>query len=70
MTDPLSDKDIIKRLGGPVALKDALPYSEEAIRAWTKIGRGIPWKARLQIKRVASAKRIKLPANFLEERAT
>jgi hypothetical protein len=65
MTKPLSDKEIISRLGGPSALAKELPYSEHAIAGWMKSGRGIPWKARAQVRDAAKKRRLRLPADFL-----
>lgn len=59
-----TDKQIIGELGIS-ALMD-LGYSEDAIKKWRK--RGIPWSARHKVKKLAVAKRVKIPADFAEER--
>jgi hypothetical protein len=65
MTKPLSDKEVISRLGGPSALAKELPYSEHAIAGWMKSDRGIPWKARAQVREAAKKRRLRLPSDFL-----
>lgn len=70
MAKPRSDKEVIIALGGPSALTAELDgYSEHAVTKWMNSKRGIPWKARVKVAKLAASKRIKLPANFAEERA-
>lgn len=63
---PLSDRDILDKLGDET-LNDELGVTEHQAKKWRQ--RGIPWKDRAKIARLAQSRRIKLPANFIEERA-
>lgn len=64
---PLSDREVLDKIGDD-ALAD-LGFTEHQLKKWRQKTRGIPWKDRAKIARVAAAKRIRLPANFAEERA-
>jgi len=62
----MKDSKVIEALGGHQVVAAKLGLSkQQGVHFWR---RGIPWKYRPIIKRLAKAKRIKLPANFLEER--
>lgn len=61
----LSDPEIIERIG-PDALR-AAGYSDWQIRKWVQSTRGIPWKERAKVAKVAVAKKIRLPVDFLHE---
>lgn len=61
----LSDPEIIEKIG-PDALR-AAGYSDWQIRKWVQSTRGIPWRERAKVAKVAAAKRIKLPSDFLHE---
>lgn len=61
----LTDREVLEKIGDETLLaSDVKPH---CVKAWKY--RGIPWKERGKVARLASSKRIKLPANFLEERA-
>lgn len=60
-------EQLIDDLGGNSALAKALGRSPNAISNWRK--RGIPWKVRPLIARMAAEKAIALPADFWAERA-
>lgn len=65
-SSPLStDKELVKALGVET-LMDAFEYSEHRVKKWMQ--RGIPWKDRNRVAKLASAKRVRLPAGFLQER--
>lgn len=63
---PLSDREVLDKIGDET-LSDALGLTEHQCKKWRQ--RGIPWKDRAKVARLASNKRIRLPANFVEERA-
>lgn len=66
MSSPHStDKDLVKAIGVET-LALAFEYSEHAVKKWMQ--RGIPWKDRNRVAKLASAKRVKLPTDFLQER--
>jgi hypothetical protein len=67
MSSPLStDKEIIAALGVDVLV--GAGYSLFAVKKWRSSDRGIPWKERGKIAKLAARNRIKLPADFAEER--
>lgn len=61
----LSDREVLEKIGDAALIASDVP--PHCVKAWKY--RGIPWKERGKVARIASSKRIKLPANFLEERA-
>lgn len=63
---PLSDRDVLDKLGDET-LSEELGVTEHQSKKWRQ--RGIPWKDRAKVARLATARRIKLPPNFVEERA-
>lgn len=67
MAKPLSDKQVISALGGPAALVE-LGYTIHAVTKWLAGDRGIPWKARAQVRELAKKRRVPLPSDFLQER--
>ena len=62
---PLNDAEVIGAIGDE-ALRNA-GYSDWQIRKWVQSKRGIPWKERAKVAKVAAAKRVKLPGDFLHE---
>lgn len=65
---PLTDSAVIARLGGIPAVAAALGCTEHAVKKWTQ--RGIPWQHRHKVKKLAAQRRKKLPADFVEGRAS
>lgn len=59
-----SDKEIIADIG--VETLTAYGFPLASVKKWKQ--RGIPWKERGKIAKLAAAKRVKLPADFAEER--
>jgi hypothetical protein len=60
---PTTDKEVIQAIG-----LDALTahgYTEFAIKKWMQ--RGIAWRERPKVKRIAASKRVALPTDFLDE---
>jgi hypothetical protein len=62
-----SDSEVIAKLGGPAFVAERLEYTEWAVKKWLQ--RGIPWKDRGKVARLAKAQRVRLPADFTEVRA-
>ena len=60
-------KDLIKALGGVTAVAQALGVSVSRVSNWGL--RGVPWRYRPAIADMAKAKRVKLPAEFLQSEA-
>ena len=63
---PLTDSAVIAQLGGVPAVAAALGYTEHAVKKWAQ--RGIPWKDRQKVKRLATQQRKPVPSNFVDER--
>lgn len=63
----LTDSAVIERLGGIAVVARALGKTDHAVKKWTQ--RGIPWKYRPQVKKLAAEQRKTVPANFIEVRA-
>lgn len=61
----LSDPEVIDRIGAE-ALR-AAGYSDWQIKKWVQSTRGIPWRERAKVAKVAAAKKVRLPADFLHE---
>lgn len=59
-----TDKEIIAALG--VDTLTAHGFTLDCVKKWKQ--RGIPWRERGKVARLAAAKRVKLPADFAEER--
>jgi hypothetical protein len=55
-------EQLIDDLGGNAALAKALGLTPNAISNWRK--RGIPWKVRPTVARMAAEKAVELPVNF------
>lgn len=60
-------EQLIDALGGNTALAKALNLTPNAVSNWRN--RGIPWKLRPQIARMANEKAVPLPADFWGEAA-
>lgn len=60
-------EQLIDDLGGNVALSAALALTPNAVSNWRK--RGIPWKVRPTIARMAAERGVPLPENFWGEAA-
>jgi hypothetical protein len=60
-------EQLIDDLGGNTALAKALNLTPNAVSNWRT--RGIPWKLRPVIARMANEKAVPLPANFWGEAA-
>lgn len=60
----MTDKEVVAALGDAPEIAHALQISLDAARKFGK--RGIPWKYRAGVLRMATAKKIKLPVDFLE----
>jgi len=60
----MRDSKVIEALGGWQIVAQKLDISpQHAVHFWRRV---IPWKYRPAIKRLAQAKRIKLPRDFLD----
>ncbi len=60
----MKDPEVIRALGGHKAVAHAIGVSIE--NALHFMRRGIPYRHRTKIKALAKSKRLKLPADFLE----
>ncbi len=60
----MTDEQVVTALGGPPGLAPILGVSLDAARKFAK--RGIPWKYRAKIRRLAQSRKIKLPPDFLD----
>lgn len=60
-------EQLIDDLGGNTALAKALNLTPNAVSNWRT--RGIPWKLRPQIARMANEKAVPLPSDFWGETA-
>jgi hypothetical protein len=65
-TPPSTDKEVIANIGDEALIKAG--YTEWQIKKWGQKTRGIPWKDRAKVAQIAAAKRVKVPADFLQER--
>lgn len=62
----LTDREVLERIGDETLIaSDVKPH---CVKAWKY--RGIPWNRRGKVARIAASKKIKLPADFTEERRT
>jgi hypothetical protein len=55
---------LIEALGGATILAGKLGVARTTVVHWKR--RGIPWRLRARVKRLAVARSIKVPARFLE----
>jgi hypothetical protein len=62
----MTDKDIIIALGGSQFLSGILGVLPNAVSNWKT--RGIPWRSRPIVKKIAKRKNVKLPSDFLTKR--
>jgi len=60
----MKDAEVIRLIGGARELSRALSISIDAARKFQQ--RGIPWKYRPAVQKMAKAKRLKLPDDFLD----
>jgi len=60
---------IIDALGGTKALAEALGVSANVVGNWRLPDRGIPWKRRHAIARLAAERGVRLPDDFWNEEA-
>jgi hypothetical protein len=60
----LTDREVLEKIGDETLIASAVPA--HCVKAWKY--RGIPWKDRAKVARIAASKRIKVPADFAEER--
>ena len=58
------EPDIIDRLGGAKALAEALGLTKQAVTNWRLGKRGIPWRHRPAIARLAADRAEALPIGF------
>jgi hypothetical protein len=59
----MTHSEIIDALGGPSAVGAAVKSKPNSVSMWRE--RGIPWKRRLAVARLAKEKSVPLPADFL-----
>lgn len=62
----LTDREVLEKIGDQTLIASEVP--PHCVKAWKY--RGIPWRERGKVARIAASKRIKLPADFVEERRT
>lgn len=60
----LTDREVLEKIGDEALI--ASNVRPHCVKAWKY--RGIPWKDRAKVARIAASKRIKLPLDFGEER--
>lgn len=60
---------LIDALGGNQAVAEALGVSSNAVANWKMPERGIPWKRRHIIARMAAERGVTLPEDFWAEKA-
>lgn len=60
----LTDREVLEKIGDETLIASAVPA--HCVKSWKY--RGIPWKERGKVARLAAEKRIKLPPKFLEHR--
>jgi hypothetical protein len=66
MKDTLSDRDILEAIGDEALIAAAI--TPHCVKQWRY--RGIPWRYRSTVAKLAAKKRVKLPPNFIEFRVT
>jgi hypothetical protein len=59
----MTDADTIRQLGNTCALAADLGVSRSRVSNWKK--RGIPWRERIKVARLAKERGLALPADFL-----
>lgn len=63
LNDRHAHTQMIDRMGGTAAVAAALGQTQSTISNWRR--RGIPWRVRPRLARLAVRRGIKLPVNFL-----
>lgn len=63
----MSEQHLLDKLGGNKVVAEALSLAPNVVANWRD--RGIPWRRRHIIARLAAEKQIELPADFLGEAA-
>lgn len=63
---PLSDRAVLEAIGDTALLENAI--TPHQAKQWKY--RGVPWRYRSMIAKIALRRRIKLPPDFVEFRAT
>lgn len=66
MTHPLSDRDVLEAIGDAALL--AADITPHQAKQWKY--RGVPWRYRSKVAKLAASKRIKVPPHFIELRYT
>lgn len=61
---PATNLDFIKALGGIDEVAATLEKTPRAVKAWALPDRGIPWKYRKQVEKLAKQKRVPIPEDF------
>lgn len=61
---PTTDREVLESIGDEALLESGVP--PHCVKAWKY--RGIPWNKRGKVERVARSRRVKLPADFHQER--
>ena len=59
--------DLIEALGGPAKVAAELGYKRPRVANWQS--RGVPWRERPKLARLARQKSVDVPAEFLEGEA-
>ncbi len=62
----MDDKALIDKLGGILAVSEATSATKSAVSNWRLDGRGIPWKHKPAIARLAAERAVALPTDFWE----
>ncbi len=60
----LTDRDILEAIGDEALLANNV--TPHCVKQWKY--RGVPWRFRSKVAKLATSKKIKLPADFTEER--
>lgn len=63
-TTTLPDREVLEKIGDETLLAEGI--AAHCVKQWKY--RGVPWKERAKVARIAASKKIKLPANFAEVR--
>lgn len=63
----LTDREIIEKIGAETLIAEG-PFTAWQVDKWVQKDRGIPWKDRAKVAAIAGKKRVRLPADFLQER--
>lgn len=59
----MTDSQIINLLGGATRLAPSFDCTVSAVQNWK--ARGIPWRFRVKVAKLAKQQRVSLPADFL-----